>query len=113
MEKLDINEFLKKKEEISNFVENAEENISQNNLTEDEVINIYLKMINEITEYDLSEIPFEAWENLYLGVSKNHSLDFSKTKSNIDFNLIEYEIEDNKNINFRNCNLKNYDFYCK
>ena len=113
MEKLDINEFLKKKEEISNFIENAEENMSQNNLSEEELINIYVNMINEITEYDLSEIPFEAWENLYLGVSKNHSLDFSKTKANIDFNLIEYEIEDNKNINFRNCNLKNYDFYYK
>ena len=113
MEKLDINEFLKKKEEISNLIENAEENINQNNLIEEEVVNIYLKMINEITEYDLSEIPFEAWENFNLYVSKNHSLDFSKTRANIDFNLIEYEIEDNKNINFRNCNLKNYDFYYK
>lgn len=88
MEKLDINEFLKKKEEISNLIENAEENINQNNLTEEEVVNIYLKMINEITEYDLSEIPFEAWENFNLYVSKNHSLDFSKTRANIDFNLI-------------------------
>lgn len=41
MEKLDINEFLKKKEEISNLIENAEENINQNNLTEEEVVNIF------------------------------------------------------------------------
>ena len=39
---------------------------------------------------DLSNIPFDEWENFTILSDKEHYVDFSKTKANIDFSIIHY-----------------------
>ena len=67
------------------------------------IVEQYLKIQNQLLEYDLSDIPFEAWDGVTIVSDKDHVVDFSKTKANIDFDLISYYGYGN----FRGCNIKN------
>ncbi len=69
---------------------------------EEEFFAEFNSYMSELQRYDLSDIPFEEWEGMYL-VAEN--LDMSKTHANLDFSLIQecsYETA-----NFRGCNLRN------
>lgn len=70
---------------------------------EKELIVKYMEVQNHLLSYDLSDIPFEAWENMTIVSDEEHSADFSKTKANIDFNLVECV----GNANFKSCNIRN------
>lgn len=70
---------------------------------EQRIVEQYLKIQNQLLEYDLSDIPFEAWDGVTIVSDKDHVVDFSKTKANIDFDLISYYGYGN----FRGCNIKN------
>ena len=52
---------------------------------------------------DLSDIPFEAWQDFYIISDENHVVDFSKTRANIDFNMVKYT----GYVNFKGCNVRN------
>lgn len=52
---------------------------------------------------DLSDIPFEAWQDFYIISDENHVADFSKTRANIDFNMVTYP----GYVNFKGCNVRN------
>lgn len=68
------------------------------------------QMMETLKNSDLSEIPYEEWENFTLIVQE---LDLENTGANIDFNLIripeevkEYGVE----ISLKGCNVRNFDF---
>ena len=52
---------------------------------------------------DLSDFPFEAWQDFYIISDENHVADFSKTRANIDFNMVTYP----GYVNFKGCNVRN------
>lgn len=67
----------------------------------------YLKVQSQLLEYDLSDIPFEAWEGVEIFSDENNIVDFSKTKANIDFDLVDcYGY-----VNFKGCSVRNLDKY--
>lgn len=68
------------------------------------------EMIKTLSSSDLSDIPFEEWENFVLVIQ---DLNLENTGANIDFNLITippemkgYKID----INLRGCNVRNFNF---
>lgn len=64
----------------------------------------YLKLQSYLLNYDLSDIPFKAWEGFNIvSDSSLPTVDFSKTKANIDFALIDC----GENCNFKGCNIRN------
>ena len=66
-------------------------------------LNLYFKIQNQLLEYDLSAIPFEAWQGFQIFSDETHRADFSKTHANIDFDLVGYV----ENVNFKGCNVRN------
>ena len=55
-------------------------------------LNEYLSLQNILLSSNLSDIPFEEYEDLsFITVNENDVLDFSRTKANIDFNIVELE----------------------
>ena len=79
-----------------NFDESSFEKITLNN---------YIEIQNQLLDYDLSDIPFEEWEGITIRSLENARLDFSKTKANIDFGIVDYW----GNCNFSGCNVRNLD----
>ena len=65
----------------------------------------YLEIQNRLLNYDLSDIPFEAWQDFQIISDEDHAVDFSKTRANIDFGIVEYY----GNGNFKGCNVRNLD----
>lgn len=66
---------------------------SRNNLNE------YMAIEEEIVSFDLSDIPYEAWN----GMRIIGSIDFSNTNANLDFRHVQF-----RNLcNFDSCNLRN------
>ncbi len=49
-----------------------------------------LELQDGLLSCDLSNIPFEAWKDFTILSDKEHYIDFSKTKANIDFSLVHY-----------------------
>ena len=64
----------------------------------------YIILQNDLLSYDLSTIPFKAWENLKIISNEQHVADFSMTHANIDFDILELE---GNNFNFKGCQIKN------
>ena len=64
----------------------------------------YIILQNDLLSYDLSTIPFEAWENLKIISNEQYVADFSMTHANIDFDILELE---GNNFNFKGCQIKN------
>ena len=64
----------------------------------------YIILQNDLLSYDLSAIPFKAWEDLKIISNEHHLTDFSMTHANIDFDLLKLEGD---NFNFKGCQIKN------
>ena len=92
---------------IKQWDEDAELHKNDENYNENEIdekyIERYLSIQNYLLSYDLSDIPFEAWEDFVILSDENHNTDFSKTRANIDFDLIDFGSYGN----FRGCNVRN------
>ena len=61
------------------------------------------KLMDKLLSYDLSDIPFEEWDEFYIYSEENYVFDFSKTHANIDFSLMELYCK----YNLKGCNIKN------
>lgn len=114
MEKLALQMFRTLKQEIieyANKYQEAEER-GEHLSSEDEKQfgEKYKEIIHILSEHDLSDIDFEEWEGMYLYVEEEFPLDFSKTKANLDFNLINYEDDYDYFPSFVSCQVKNFDF---
>lgn len=113
IEKLTLEQFQQIKSQLEQLVkqyenfydahkndENYDEELLEQRFTEQ-----YLEVQNRLLNYDLSDIPFEAWQDFQIMSDESHAVDFSKTRANIDFGLVEYY----GNGNFRGCNVRNLD----
>ncbi len=67
----------------------------------------YYSIINFINQFDLSDIPYEAWEDFPCYSFGDYVFDLSETSANIDFSIMELSYC--KNYNFRGCNYRNLD----
>lgn len=63
----------------------------------------HFNYFKELLSYDLSDIPYEEWTGIRLLSYNNQVLDLSRTRANIDFELVSYE----GNCNFNGCNVRN------
>ena len=111
IEKMSLERFQQIKDQLSKVYEEFSEKFAtlvKNNQESEasallpEFYEKYLSVEKELLDFDLSDIPFEAWQGMIIA-SNNDVVDFSKTKANIDFNLVDCE----GNINFSGCNVRN------
>ena len=96
-------EYLQKKYEdvdVSKLTKEEEQKMLE------EITTQYCSVQNEIFNYDLSDIPFEEWEEMTL--MSTDVLDLSKTHANIDFSLLDVSCE--KGINLKGCNVKHLEY---
>lgn len=101
--RLEITELLRQAdEEYELNKDNPDFNSDEN---EEKFINQYLALQNRLLSHDLSDIPFEEWKGMEILSDDTHIADFSKTRANIDFNLIDYY----GHANFSGCNVRNLD----
>lgn len=113
--KLTLEEFNEYKYKLITILSEAENFIEQNKDNKDfdeekvemEIEAKYLSIQNELLSYDLSNIPFEAWENIDIVSDYDYVADFSKTHANIDLELLTPY----KGRNFTGCNIKNLEKY--
>lgn len=113
IEKITLEQFKQIKNQLSNLSKSYEASYEEHkndanydsDAEEQRVADEYLRLQNQLLSYDLSDIPFEAWEGFIVVSDAEHKADFSKTKANIDFKLIEYY----GNGNFKGCNIRNLD----
>ena len=104
------------KNNYENYEQYGEEFLSK-------ITNLPLEIQNELLSYDLSDIPYEEWDNMVL--YSNGLLDLSETKGNFDFSRIKVlqsdaRVEDKPELRIKNCNVinlgdlnfdKDHDFY--
>lgn len=115
LEKLNLEEFRKYKEEqqqlLGRFNEGEEILKDSNNYNAEEFekreIDELAKLQSKLLSYDLSDIPFEEWEDVILVSSDKYPADFSKTKANLDFEITDIPITGKEIYNFKGCNVKN------
>ena len=115
MEKLDLQTFRELKQEVIDIRNKYKEAYETEEYLSDEeekqFLARYKEIIGILSEHDLSDIDFEEWRGMYIGADDDFLIDFSKTKANLDFSIIEYEdFADFAFPNFRGCQIKNFDF---
>ena len=108
-EKMSLEQFQQIRDQLTQLIKQFEDNYeaheNDKNYDMDLSIKKYLKLQSSLLNHDLSDIPFEAWKDFIIASDETHAVDFSKTKANIDFNIVEY----NGNGNFKGCNIRNLD----
>lgn len=114
MEKLDLQIFRELKQEIIDYVNKYREAEERGEYLSDEeqeqFLTRYKEIIEILSEHDLSDIDFEEWRGMVLFADEENTLDFSRTKANIDFSIIgEYDAYKTFP-NFKSCQIKNFDF---
>ena len=92
MEKLSLEKFREIREELDTVYEDQMER--------------YWNLQNKLLSYDLSDIPFKEWDDYIIYSDENHIVDFSKTRANIDFNLVNLDYYTTPG-NFKGCNVRN------
>ena len=110
-EKITLEQFINIKEKVTQllmqFQDYFEEHENDKNfdfdLSEKEFIEQAFLVESSLFNCDLSDIPFEAWQDFYIISDENHVADFSKTRANIDFNMVKHT----DNVNFKGCNIRN------
>lgn len=113
IEKMSLEQFQQIKSQLSQLIKQSDdfydahkndENFDYE-LFEERFTEPYLSIQNRLLNYDLSDIPFEAWQDFQIMSDETHAVDFSKTRANIDFDIVEYY----GNGNFKGCNVRNLD----
>jgi hypothetical protein len=109
--KMNLQTFMSLKNEVISYVQKQEEaektGISISVEDEESFLQRYEEIINLLSSHDLSEIDYDNWDGMIL---QSESLDFSQTNANLDFNLINFSVESEGKMNFKGCNIKNFDF---
>lgn len=113
MKKIDLNDFRELKKKILNIMDRFQEEEDNDEYISDEeeeqLLSEYRGILKTLTQYDLSDIDFEEWRGIYLFSEDDSLIDFSKTKANIDFSIIDY-YGGNTCFCFKSCQIKNFDF---
>jgi len=109
--KLSLSEFNDYKRKLKELIIDSKRTVMVNSYNPDFDLKSYEKQLeerylliqNELLSFDLSDIPFDAWEHVSIKKDGNGGVDFSKAKANIDFKLIDYWGPGN----FNGCNIRN------
>lgn len=113
MEKLDLQIFRELRQEIIDYMNKYREAEERGEYLSDEekqqFLSRYRDIIGILSEHDLSDIDFEEWRGMLLFADDANPLDFSKTKANIDFSILEYDAY-KAFPNFKSCQIKHFDF---
>ena len=92
---------------LSELDETVEKNKDNPNFNKKEfeaqLIQRYLAIQSELLKFDLSTIPYTAWEDFLILTDKDYPVDLSNTHANIDFLIFDYD----DGINFKGCKIKN------
>lgn len=114
MEKLDLQIFRELKQEIVDgmikFEEAEQRGEDLSTEEEEQFLARYKEIIETLSEHDLSDIDFEEWRGMILFTDEDNPLDFSETKANIDFSILEEYNAYKTFPNFQSCQIKNFDF---
>lgn len=103
---MDIDEFRWRKEKMHSLkTEIDEANLSFNQEQVHLLTSKYIALQEELLSYDLSDIPYEEWNDITVFSNPEGVIDFSKTHANIDFSIITFP----GFVNFKGCHLKNID----
>lgn len=113
IEKMNLDEFNKHKQKMFDLIKEVQDYVEQHKNDDNfdaekyqqEKIQQYLELQEQLLSHDLSEIPFESWQDLEIFSNDFYHPDFSKTKANIDFNILDFYGKGN----FKNCYIKNLD----
>ena len=84
IQKLTIEQFREIKNSILKLIKQAN-NENDDQFDEDIFFRDYKALLDRLLSSDLSDIPFEEWQGLY--IFTDGELDLSKTHANIDFSL--------------------------
>ena len=111
MQKISLEKFQQIKNQLKQVEKEYEDNYEKyqndenydDSAEEQKVVDKYFEIQNRLCKYDLSDIPFEAWQGMTIISDETHQADFSKTRANIDFAMVEYA----GNANFRGCKVIN------
>lgn len=111
LKKMSLEQFQQITEQLAQLIKVYEDNYEahkndenyDDSVEEQRLVDQYLEIQNRLLQYDLSDIPFEAWQGMTIMSDETHAVDFSRTRANIDFDLVEYW----RNGNFRGCNVRN------
>lgn len=109
--KLTLDEFNEYKNKLLTFLQESQDFFEQNKDTENFNIEEYEATLYQnyfllqakLLSYNLSSIPFDAWNDIMIISDDKHIADFSKTHANLDFNILGFEGVGN----FKECNIKN------
>ena len=110
-EKISLEQFRQLRSQLSILIDEIDEK-STSSMENDEYEKEFKRIFNQLFElqkqllsYDLSDIPFEEWNEYIIISDKDHIADFSKSRANLDFGIVDFEGHGN----FRGCNVKNLD----
>ena len=105
IQKLTLEQFRELKNSMLRLIELAEQEYNSDSQDKNEgerILREYNSLQDRLLSSDLSDIPFEEWQGLY--IFADGELDFSKTHANIDFSLLAGIGYDS--INLQGCNIR-------
>ena len=93
------------------FICQTERYIEEDTKIEIKKVRKYLREIDELLEKAVTEkhIDFEEWGDMPLYSGENIFVDFSQTNANLDFSIIESQL-DKAFSNLKGCKIKNFNF---
>lgn len=100
-----IEEFRELKRNQQEIIEKLDSNENKTEDDEDELLTTYLANQDYLISHDLSLIPKGEWKGFSFASSKDHRVDLSKTRANIDFSILDYR----EYINYKSCTISNLD----
>ena len=111
IEKMTLEQFREIKRQLSSIIKQGDDlyvqhkNDENYNYDADEkkLEEQYLEIQNRLLSYDLSDIPYAEWMNMEIISDESHIVDFSKTKANIDFSMLDYS----PYANYKSCKIQN------
>ena len=109
MEKMSLEKFYEIKEQLMKMKPEIDKLWGEK---QRDLIKKHIAIQVDLLSYDLSDIPFEAWEGMTIYSSFGCRMDFSYSKPNIDFKLIRFDSLTQYNYcDFHSCNVKNIYYY--
>lgn len=110
IQKLALEQFREIKNSMLRIIELVDNSEDLNEIDVERFLKEYNSLLDKLLSSNLSDIPFEEWQGLYIFIEGE--LDLSKTHANIDFSLlegIEYDSIKLDGCNVRKIQVLHYD----
>ena len=89
-DKLTVVEFRQIKSLLNSIINKIKNSYQLSITIKEELANQYYNLQNKLLSCDLSDIPFDEWKDLRIIADKGFIADLTKTKANIDFDIVSY-----------------------